>query len=288
MNHKIWCLFLFFLLAACSVELKDKNSKDNSTELNELIVEKQFSLPVPRILSQQIALHYDRLVLKSGAQFITQGLNLRLEIDELISDNGVIQTFPDDQRAPVGQEGRSGGHLELVVGHATGKFNVKMLGEQGGEGIPGKDPDESLRGPKGPNGNNVIICNVGGNITGIFICKQPSSGGAGGQGLPGFPGGIGFKGGDSGTALIKIASTDDGFELHTERKSGAGGIGGLGGAGGLGGFGGDPGDKKWLNVIVTTGPQGPQGPRGPTGNKGLDGYQEKICKEIADEPATCE
>lgn len=291
MKHKILVAVLLLLQAACGVEVKNRNQK-TPEPVSELKVEKEYSLPIPNLASEQLVLRYDRLVLGRDSQFITQGLNVRIEVKELISDGGTIRTFKEDQIASPGNNGRSGGHLELVIGHATGELNLVMQGEKGGTGADGKGPDQALKGPTGAPGMAALFVDL---RPGIRVQGHKATNGAqGGMGLRGYPGDPGLKGGDSGTALIKISDEED-FKLLAQKHPGHGGDGGQGGVGGPGGDGGPPGKESIpeyhgpeTHNYTTQGPQGPQGPQGLQGNPGSDGYEEKICSQTGAQELHCE
>jgi hypothetical protein len=277
MNFKILVLSVTFALTACGVALRDKSESEGeqSIAVAELVVENEYSLPVPKLQSQQLSIHYERLVLKPGAQFITQGVNAKIEVDELITEGGTIRSFKADQIAPKSYAGRSGGHLELILGHVTGGLLVEMRGEQGGKGDDGPLPNATLKGPTGPTGGpeNIVFAN-----SGPIVAVAAKDGGVGFPGLPGFSGGEGKRGGDSGTALIKILEGDE-SEVKVSKYAGQGGVGGDGGAGGEGGEGGAPGQPIISRPYTVQGPRGPQGPQGPVGPTGPAGLLEKVCIE---------
>lgn len=294
MKHKICILILMCLQTGCAVELRDRDQREQPDEqpVTELRVENEYALPIPLVQSEQTVLRYDRLVIGRNAQFITQGLNVKIEIKELISDGGTIRTFKSDQIAAVGTNGRGGGNLELVIGKARGDLQIVMQGEHGGKGVDGAAPDESLRGPRGMRGRDArYFTSMEGRV---FLNSRAHNGLPGGQGLPGFPGGNGFKGGDSGKVSIKVADGED-FQFTYGKSRGRGGPGGVGGAGGPGGYGGEPGietppgyNGPPVRAYAVVGPLGPQGPQGPTGQVGINGYEEKICIQKDSEELRCE
>jgi hypothetical protein len=272
-----------FGLSGCGVEIRDKNAEAAHAS-NDLVVDGEYIVPTPKIEAQQMTLHYDRLVLSKGAKFVTNGLNLRLEIGELDSKGGMITTFPDNKVTPVGVNGRSGGNLEIVIGHATGQLQLLMRGEDGGRGIDGAAPTEALRGPKGANGANC-------SSAGTLVCIGAENGQRGGVGQRGLVGGVGFKGGDSGTAALTV-TTSSNFSLSISEVPGGGGRGGQGGTGGPGGFGGDPGGNPASPLLPSypqtfIGPPGPEGPRGPEGPPGPGGIEQKICVVVPGKDPWC-
>ncbi len=290
MKHKIYFFLLVAFQAGCAVELRDHKQQEE-LPLTELKVDNEYSLPIPLNPSEQRLLRYDRLILGRKAQFITQGLNVRIEVKELIADDATIRTFKSDQVTAQGFNGHSGGHLELFAKRATGKLNIIMQGEKGGMGAEGAAANETLRGAKGANGEPAIF-NRSGYTS--YLVARATNGAQGAPGLQGFSGGDGLRGGDSGTAFIEIASTED-FNIEIQKNPGSGGKGGIGGPGGAGGFGGEPGLEAGLDFssaqvhnYTVPGPQGIQGPQGPAGKIGTWGLKEKSCVQVNSDPLACE
>lgn len=277
MNMKIFAIaMLCFALGACAVKLEEKDAASDPIPFNELVVEESYHLPLQRNLLHQQVLQYDRLFLKRGARFITNGANIRLEIKELISEDALITTFEPDVVAKARTAGRHGGHLEIHIGKATGKLKIELRGEKGGEGAPGKSPDITLKGPPGNEGPSFSFLTGGGGLAGS----------PGGRGAPGFPGENGFSGGNSGSAYIKINDDKD-FVLELSRLPGAGGSPGAGGQGGSGGDGGLGG--LGINLMRhATGASGPQGPQGPSGAIGTIGLFERLCLQPKSGALVCE
>ncbi len=277
----ILLVIVTLVVTACSLEVRDKKSDGAGASIKELVVENEFKLPSPRERGQKSVLQYDRIVLARGAFITTGGQDVRIEIGELVSDQGTIQTFAEGQKAEIGRDGRSGGKIELIVGRASGKLHLELRGEEGGDGANGKDPDESLRGTKGYSGANASYS--GSFEYGHTLQSPAKDGGRGGPGLPGFPGGNGGRGGNTGIASIKILEAGE-FDLVAQKLPGFGGAKGIGGKGGPGGFGGDPGKDTLAQgsarVYASPGPQGADGPAGSSGNAGTNGDVEKLCLEF--------
>ena len=61
-----------FVVTACALEVRDKNSDVAQLEGKELIVENEFKLPIPKERNRMSVLKYDRLILGRGG-FITTG-----------------------------------------------------------------------------------------------------------------------------------------------------------------------------------------------------------------------
>lgn len=260
----------------CGVTLKDK-SKEQVLEAgaSELIVESDsvYELKLETNSLYQQIVKYDRLVLKSGASFVTQGSNVTLEINELVSEDGTIATFKEGSVAAVGAAGRHGGKIEILVGRATGKLHVELRGENGGAGAPGKAPDSNLRGAAGYPGDKPYGVNEEGGYQ-RFV--DGTVGDVGGPGQTGYPGQSGFAGGNSGSAVVQIAEGSN-FAIEFAKFAGLGGAPGAGGAGGEGGDGGLGGYMANGKERMPNGARGPQGAQGPAGQTGAQGTLEPAC-----------
>ncbi len=196
---------------------------------------------------------FDDLEFKSQGILYTNGFNLIIRASRLISNAGIIATFPEGQKASVGQVGRSGGNLIFDLDEAHGDLNFVLRGEGGGDGKPGRKPDASLAGKDAyfVSGERKTKWDFG-------YIKQAT------PGLRGFSGGAGQQGGDTGALELHIRSYD-GFKFFPTREPGLGGQGGVGGAGGLGG------------VNKAPFPKAPAGPQGPKGENGERGHIQSIC-----------
>lgn len=258
-----------------------------------------------QINSKTKLIYFKSLEMTSEAHLFIQDFSGNIIIENLVSSEGTLQTFPIGQRADFGKNGRSVGNFSVNVLNGSGRLNILAVAESGGDGLPGRDPDETLRGKPGGIGTPAHFISSGttncGGVSGLCIrndlyeCRQPGSpGGNGGAGLRGYPGKDAGDAGDIG--LIKmnseVAQVDFKFISRTGQKGlggpgGAGGFGGSGGPGGDGGVrdfirerGGDPDNVKdqvknlfavQLSKACEPALPGATGPRGETGASGHDG-----------------
>lgn len=223
--------------------------------------------------TQDLEFHFNEMTFAEGAVLYTMGNRVRLHVDEMHIVRARIQTFPDNRTAPLGQKGLSGGHLYLHIGKGEGHLVLQMNGENGSEGFPGAEPDDTLKGKKGESGKKGLCSGPG--VVPITIGKP------GDKGQRGHIGGPGFAGGNSGTLELSIEQ-EKGFTFELLRSPGKGGDGGRGGRGGAGGEGGDPGRTiraaKALGCIESKKAEdGPQGDPGPRGTPGPEGLSDLIC-----------
>lgn len=200
---------------------------------------------------------YDEIQISDRGALYTMGHNVQIKTAHLISDNGIIATFPKDLTASQGKNGRSGGHIFLNIEKAQGLLNIELRGENGGQGLPGNDPDNSLRGAYGKENECV-----------------------GEPGKQGYRGKPGYDGGDSGTLEIKTTNEMD-FSAPVNKypgQKGKGGIGGKGGERGLGGPMTKPG-AFCLNLKLPPALEDQsRGPVGDPGPDGQDGQKQLACR----------
>lgn len=249
---------------------------------------------------------FHRLYLSEGSILITEGENLNLVIKELFAKNAQLQTWPDGQTAAPGQNGRPGGQIFIQAEKVYGKLLVKLHGENGGPGLPGK-ADPSLNGAQGMPGaphqftgrTDTSNCYVQGLCPTLYSCeKAATSGSPGDPGRKGFKGGTGFRGGNSGFILFKISLASE-LVWNLDIIPGIGGEGGAGGPGGEGGNGGPAGEwqvpSPYDERKKIPGPcpkpldslKGHPGEFGDKGDTGASGIKEVSCLTEGTKPPLC-
>jgi hypothetical protein len=235
-----------------------------------------------------------RLIFLQDAVLSTDGADLKIVADEIISHSGTISTLPLSHAPEAGADGRSGGTLHIEARKGRGHLTVLAQGQDGNTGEKGST---GTRGPKGPSGQSGVsgrrtVCpfSVGASLffdgpSPIDRChwesyckRQTGDGARGGQGTSGGRGGRGGSGGDSAKVLVKIKDASQ-LTITTESYVGRGGAGGSGGDGGRGGAGGNAGSQDRSKVCrkASAGPEGQRGPTGEQGQAGRDGERKPIC-----------
>lgn len=249
-------------------------------------------------------IQFRQLSLNRNAKIFIGSFKGKLQIAQLNSQNGFIQTFPFGQRASE-KNGRNVGGFELDIQAAVGNLNLALIAESGAHGLPGAPPNERLMGAVGIVGEPAqFVQRPGDSCAGMAMCiphliydcsKAPGAGKQGGAGLRGYPGADGGNGGSVEKVNLKFPSS---FQIEIQRtagEKGQGAEGGAGGAGGPGGLGGDGAKKdfyKFLKIdpvsptaayrleglgqTCTEAPQGPTGPQGIQGTHGRDGINGVI------------
>lgn len=230
-------------------------------------------------VSSDVELSIEDLTITENGKLYTQGQNVFLHVQNLKSSKGQIFTFPENETAKDGHNGRSGGHLLLDLKSAQGVLKIQMRGENGGRGLDAPPPDEKLRGRRGVDITVELfngICS-GGPIS--ADCGQ------GGKGLKGYPGGSGGDGGNAGTLEIRLEDKSE-FINMVDRIPGHGAPGGSGGLGGGGGYHGVIDMRPILEINMewyhtekfnNVNRNGPTGNAGDPGVDGKDGIVQNIC-----------
>jgi hypothetical protein len=216
----------------------------------------------------------DTLELKNGARIVTNGNTLVVFANKVVSEDGGIAAFRDDEHTAanggLGEPGSPGVPGRLVSFHViqqiTGILHVDLTDQTGGKGGDGR---QGIPGVMGVKGDPAIwdplplppFCN----------CRR-----GGGGGSPGSAGGTGERGRDGGNGgsggileLINVGATPIPAASYTFKadagQPGGGGSGGPGGPGGEGGLGGDGGG------CCGNGPRGAPGATGQPGGSGNSG-----------------
>lgn len=138
-----------------------------------------------------------RIYLLKGAVLRVSNLNLEMNCTELISNEGIIETWAEGSVYPVpGNPGRAGGNIGIKVQRARGLVRVRLRGEAGANGRDGlkghlNPPSVMSPGCKGQNGgqggatgNFQIVAGetVKFEIIPEFFPGLPGSGGSGNGG----------------------------------------------------------------------------------------------------------
>lgn len=237
----------------------------------------------------------NRLFLRKGTRLRTLGRDFRIDVRAMISDDAVIESFPEGRTAALGLAGSHGGSLDLRAQIGTGSLLVLARGEDGGAGFPGARGGAGPAGARGSDGvaDYEMDCTLlsfarlaigdHGHCFKNWYCKRDTGNGApGGRGASGAGGGSGFAGGDSMSVTVDVADAKD-LSLRYEKLPGLGGPGGPGGGGGPGGPGGPPGsrDSGGHCRAAQFGPTGPVGPQGPSGSSGSSGETRPVCLSLS-------
>lgn len=257
----------------------------------------------------------NRIFLRN-AQIGTAGADVTLDANEIISEESVIETFPEGQKAPTGLNGRPGGEITIRAKSARGRLRIISRGEDGGDGADrgnGHDGSIGAQGSPGEWAINPVYThylgassgaalvrhiehfhsgpddyiwktNIGGyKVPGsvlAFICKTiPGNGGTGGRGEDGKDGGPGGNGGDTARVIVQITDATQ-FKLEVSAVAGAGGLGGRGGKGGKPGPGGPPGPQDQGHICdpAHEGPPGLGGTDGRQGRPGKNGSELQVSR----------
>lgn len=211
--------------------------------------------------SERRILAVSTLRLANGT-IVTNGGDLTIETNNLMSDNGSIRAFANPAIPSTDSRGTNGGRVSLIVyGTMSGGLTVDLQGQNGAQGRTG---EEGIKGQKGAAGANAA--------SGLVDCQRGAErGGKGGTGEPGSNGGDGYSGGNGGVLIVRTGDIERAKRVIGDAMvdGGSGGPGGPGGKGGPGGDGGDGGSP--VGLCSGKGPNGPAGEQGPSGVAGKDG-----------------
>lgn len=275
-----------------------------------LMIPKDMVVKDRQVLTANVSV--GRLFLSREARLVTEGKDIAIAADEIISENGVVETFSDGATASVGASGRNGGYLSIKAKRGRGSLLVHARGENGAAGGPGSNGGNGMRGADGQYAlsthfpwNGGCGCGPrahqlreeirkGNGFARLFFdvernnhrcIQQPGDGNTGQAGAPGNPGSPGGKGGNSARVYVEIVDATQ-LKVDVFLMPGKGGAGGAGGIGGRGGPGGNPGSSAldhYSNCrVAQAGRPGPNGTNGNPGLAGAAGMEEPICLRLGE------
>jgi hypothetical protein len=266
------------------------SQKDGLIDFREQIITGPSELIIKDNLRLQSDLVFtgERVYFYKNARLITNGFKVQIQSEKLQADQAEILTFEQGSKATQGQNGRSGGEINIIVGEASGNLQVSMRGQHGGDGIQGEPWGfAAANGQVGDQGeseyNSCIKPLVSSSKDERSICRSYSycirdstASSPGANGLPGRPGSNGLSGGSSGVFDMKILSINK-MDIKVNTQVGLGGSGGPGGLGQMGGVGGPEikGATRCRNHPAAS--NGAQGPDGPSGQTGVSGDKQSAC-----------
>ncbi len=287
------------LLGACAYDASMDSSDKFQTEESEEESKEESNDGVDVLVSERLVLKsfpekIRRLTILENSVLETGGANLKLDIEEIVSFGGTIDTTPKTSLSGYGTNGTDGGLLFIKA--LRGKGNLKIIagGQSGTVGAKGSSGSQGPKGGTGQSGLSQFEClfslltpfdrdpgGPGRCIKSWYCSRDTGNGAQGGQGTQGSAGLIGGNGGNSSPVLV-VLDDPSGIEIHTESHPGVGGLGGEGGEGGPGGPGGDPGSRDSRNACqeASRGPQGPRGNKGQQGPNGNSGIESPICLKL--------
>lgn len=221
-------------------------------------------------LKEDLEINSHRIFILNGTKIQTNGKNLKLKSDKLISDNAEVFSFQSGAKNGPTLNGASGGLVAIYSKVAVGNLKIQLRGQSGGDGYDGVSfTARAQDGSSGRKGDHeCVAAKVGGiSVGGPLKClctRNPTDGTPGANGEQGRPGIKAGDGGNSGKIIVEIEEPSK-FVVEPFQDVGLGGRSGVGGPGQEGGEGGPAGDSS-SNECQTA----KQGPKGATGAKGID------------------
>jgi len=290
-----------------------RDSSSSSVSTGEIAIPHDFE--VKGVMASPPVIEAQRLFFHPDSKLITLGEDLRISVNQIHSEGGMIQTFPKEALAKQSTLGRSAGKIEIHASSGTGVLYIEGHGESGGAGVKGRDGAPGKKGAEGHYSLSThehvdVLCNCGEKeaklaktiqFGGIFerpaamaeyvreqarhrCITQTGDGARGGDGEAGAAGTDGAAGGNSSLITVEITSPSE-LQVKASASPGAGGPGGKGGSGAPGGPGGDRGSRNLDRFKVCReafpGPAGNFGANGPDGKRGADGSTLPVCIKSA-------
>jgi hypothetical protein len=303
----VWFV-VFALVLATQGCAKKEEAQPKATHIKDLIIQE------PTAFSSAQYLVVNRLILSRDGRIVTNGSDLRIEANEIISDEGVIEPFAEDTFAVPGTAGKNGGHIYITAKTGRGTLYIYGRGQNGGHGVDGFPGGIGKAGKEGRIAMGThekadVVCNCGHTAwklkkdlasDNLFLqmiafqqflahkmmhrcISEPGDGAPGEQGGAGASGGDGGRGGDSARIYVAVddAST---LQIKAYPIPGKGGTGGSGGRGGDGGRGGAPGNHNLDHFgncrDAAYGPKGAPGDRGQPGQPAAAGNALPMCIKL--------
>lgn len=218
------------------------------------------------------------LRLRASSHLFLESFSGVIQIESIESEGGVIRTFPSDQRAADGVDGRSGGSVTFAINQGSGELHLEMVGEKGGDGKKPLPPGEDKRGAPGADGRqSFYVPDMSIYGPRLQTCASPGTVGLpGDHGIQGDSGNDGMNGGNSGQAAVYLRAGN--ISVYSTNKGGAKGLAGAPGQGGPGGFGGKGGSYSDTSLVCGSFANGAQGDPGILGALGHDGEEGRAGK----------
>ena len=299
-------------------EISASSDKKNTIpEKTRYIEEETTTITEDMNLKANTVIHSQKVILEATVK--TFQYDLTITTNEFISNNAVIQNFPEGQKTRQNTHGKNGGHILIETKKAKGNLQLILNGEQGGS-VPERHLSKAelskFKGRAGKNGTDavyqtvckkshqkkwekaaykiaeengfsglrafLIIQEIEEDLPCLDVCLTPPTRGEEGEtGRSGLAGFDGKSGGHSGSFRLRAFDLSD---FHLTNIQNAPGIGAEGGAGTPGGFGGKGGQngKDRKNLCAYNPPHVKRGGRGKTGSKGrngTNGKKGKVCLE---------
>lgn len=245
----VFCL----LMSAClKVKPKDQDQNQNQQEKKSEISNQNITYDSQEYVVQGEDIIHDenhplltqrfkKIIWEPNAILTTNGFKLKLQFEEMtLTENNILQTFPEGLKAALNNRGRSGGDVEIRGQTVIGHLKIIMRGENGGDGSAAA-VHSSLVAADGAPGKDVRFSINLLDDNPINCAKnKPTPGENGSNGLHGQTGQRGGAGGNAGVLFLEIKNNSD-FVKEILSEPGIGGSGGLGGLGQKGGKGGRSG-----------------------------------------------
>lgn len=99
-----------------------------------------------KLTAKKQRVNFKNFVLTSNAKIYTLGQDVEINVENIISTQGTITTFPDSFPYFQGKNGISGRSIILNITSGRGLLNIFLRGQPGSPGCPGPEPTADLKG----------------------------------------------------------------------------------------------------------------------------------------------
>ena len=166
---RLWVLMgMAAVFGACAYDPAEEVSKDRveSQSRNDSGEGGKGEIPFDLVVSDRLVLtgkpeKIRRLTILENAVLSTNGQELKLVVEELVSSNGTIDTTPITPIPKVGANGLSAGLLSIKVEHARGRLTLIAGGQDGGLGrkrsASKKRVQFAIRGGSGGDSSPILF-----------------------------------------------------------------------------------------------------------------------------------
>lgn len=121
-------------IANYEIQQVDSANKAITQEKKKIEVPKDYIFSGKTVLSDNFSFSGGRLFLLSSALIQTQGFGFKVEVDQIISEDSSIETYPSGIKETYEKNGLSAGNINLKSRTALGSLSVSMRGTSGGDG----------------------------------------------------------------------------------------------------------------------------------------------------------
>ena len=275
-------------------EVSPSGDSEPVSEEGEPISEEETTIISEDLKLTKDSVIQDRRVVLDKVTIKTFEHDLTIRAEEFVSNQAVIQNFPEKRKARKKQNGKNGGNIFIEAEISQGELQLILNGEGGGRVPRGRSVSRSkLRGQRGKDGQDAVYRKYCRDVRFLGVmavdrkCRyrcvaSPTGGQDGEDGQRGLPGSDGKDGGNAGSFHLRAYLLSDFRLIDVQNTPGKGSKGGKGSFGGYGGPRGRNG-RDYKDICsysrLPRTKNGKPGKRGPRGKHGKRGEKGTVCLE---------